>query len=305
LEQQIASIVSQQRLPDELVACDDGSSDNTLTILERFAKNSPFPITIFENETRLGSTRNFDRAIGLCDGDIIALCDQDDLWHTSKLGCVEQLFIDRPEVGAVFSDADVVDQSLNPLKFRLWTSVGFTRSEQGAVAHGLATEVLLKHNVATGATLAFRSEWKGLVLPIPREWWHDAWIALLISAVSHIAIIPAPLIQYRKHFDQQIGPLDHTLSRQLVVARATGKSQYQALADRLILARNRLLMFGKADKFGDAIPRFERQIRHIQTRARISSEGLTRVIDVIKELASGHYHRHSRGFRSAVKDLLL
>ena len=85
LHQQLASIAQQTRLPEEMVVCDDCSSDSTPEIIEEFARTVPFPVRFFRNPQNLGSTKNFEKAIGLCTGDMIALCDQDDIWMPEKL----------------------------------------------------------------------------------------------------------------------------------------------------------------------------------------------------------------------------
>src|SRR5215207_2518174 len=85
LQQQLDSFVAQSRPPDELVVCDDRSTDRTVPIVEDFAKRAPFRVELVINETNLGSTRNFEKAIGLCTGDIIFLADQDDVWLPEKL----------------------------------------------------------------------------------------------------------------------------------------------------------------------------------------------------------------------------
>ena len=92
LKDQIDSIASQTRVPHELVVCDDCSSDDTVKILEAFASRAPFPVRLSVNPTNLGSTKNFAQAIALCRGDIIALCDQDDVWHPAKLERLASVF---------------------------------------------------------------------------------------------------------------------------------------------------------------------------------------------------------------------
>src|ERR687894_3003245 len=83
--EQLASVAAQTRPPDELVVCDDGSTDETCRLVEEFAARAPFPVRLFVNERNLGSTRNFGRAVALCEGDLVALSDQDDVWHPEKL----------------------------------------------------------------------------------------------------------------------------------------------------------------------------------------------------------------------------
>jgi glycosyltransferase involved in cell wall biosynthesis len=116
LQEQLDSLARQTLLPSELVACDDGSTDDTLAILQRFQASAPFPVRIHCNETRLGSGFNFLSALGRCTGDLVAFCDQDDIWKEQKLSvCVEALR--DPSVTLVSHSALVF--SSRPL-FRPW-----------------------------------------------------------------------------------------------------------------------------------------------------------------------------------------
>src|SRR5690242_1846918 len=85
LPEQLESITAQTRLPDELVICDDRSADESLEIIRAFLDRPPFTVRLEINERNLGSTKNFEKAIGLCQGEIIALADQDDVWFPQKL----------------------------------------------------------------------------------------------------------------------------------------------------------------------------------------------------------------------------
>src|SRR6266704_3029265 len=85
LPEQLESIAAQTRLPDEMVVCDDRSADETTDIIRTFAKNALFPVRLEINEQKLGSTKNFEKAIRLCHGEIIAPADQDDVWNPQKL----------------------------------------------------------------------------------------------------------------------------------------------------------------------------------------------------------------------------
>jgi hypothetical protein len=99
----------------------------------------------------------------------------------------------------------LVDAKRRPLGCRLWSAIRFTPAEQRRWHAGQAIDVLLRHNVVTGATLAFRAEYRDLVLPIPGGWVHDGWLALLIAAVADTVAIAEPLIEYRQHAAQQTG----------------------------------------------------------------------------------------------------
>nr|MDQ3805842.1 glycosyltransferase family 2 protein [Acidobacteriota bacterium] len=205
--EQLASVAAQTRPPGELVVCDDGSTDETRELVGEFAARAPFPVRLFVNERNLGSTRNFGRAIALCAGDLIALSDQDDIWHPEKLEKLASRFAARPSVGLVFTDAELVDERLRPTGRRLWDSVGFGPRQRRLVRRGRALDVLLPGWSVTGATMAFRAAFKRLVLDIPDDLAliHDGWIALMVAAVSDVDFIAEPLIQYRQHPRQQVG----------------------------------------------------------------------------------------------------
>src|SRR3954470_19039846 len=70
---QLASVAAQTRPPDELVVCDDRSTDETADIVRAFASRAPFPVRLHVNEENLGSTKNFERALSFCEGEVIVL----------------------------------------------------------------------------------------------------------------------------------------------------------------------------------------------------------------------------------------
>jgi glycosyltransferase involved in cell wall biosynthesis len=207
LSEQLQSIAAQTRPPDELVVCDDGSTDATRRILEAFAADVSIPVRLYVNERTLGSTRNFERAIGLCAGEIIALADQDDVWRPEKLARAAAILGAFPEVGLVFSDAALVDAAARPLGRRLWEVVGGTRAARQLRRRDRAFRLLLPGWTVTGATMAFRAKFRPLVLPIPADiaMIHNGWIALMISTVARVHFIDEPLMLYRQHGAQQIG----------------------------------------------------------------------------------------------------
>ena len=273
LTEQLKSISEQTRLPDELVVCDDRSSDRTLQILHEFAASAPFPVRIVLNESNLGSTKNFEKAISLCGGDIIALSDQDDVWLPYKLARTEEEFKKSASTGAVFTNADVVDADLHPLGFSLWESESFGPPIRKAFEKGNPFLLLLRRNIVTGATMAFRSEFRNLVLPISRYWIHDAWIALLICSAAKISFIDEKLILYRQHATNQIG------------TRMRDNETF-------------LLEVEKAKTWGS-----EAIFRKAKILSSVHKSGLKGFPLATCELASGHYHRYSKGLKSYLRDL--
>lgn len=306
LREQLASYVAQERLPDELVACDDGSTDDTLAILKQFAESAPFAVRIEPNPEKLGVARNFSRAIGLCSGGVIALSDQDDIWFPNKLRVIGDLFASDGRFGMVIPDAVAIGEDGRTLDYGLWDAVRFTTRERTAARRGRLLDVLLRHYVATGATLAFRSTFRKLIQPIPAHCLHDAWIAFLVASVSHGHIIDEPLIGYRQHPTQTSGGEQVlTLFDQMSRARAMVPDDYGATAARFESIRSRLAQLPHAASLDRTLRRLDDKIIHFRNRERMHRKGGLRLRVVAQELLTGRYRRYSHPWKDPLADLLL
>lgn len=305
LKDQLDSIAFQTRLPDELVVCDDRSRDRTAEIVEAFASAVRFPVSLTVNERTLGSSKNFEKAITLCQGDIIALCDQDDVWYPEKLRRLEEVFDVSPYVGAVFTDAQVVDERLNPIGYSLWQATGFGSWGQRRLVMGKAFDVLLRRNVVTGSTMAFKKNFKELILPIPENYVHDAWIGILISAVAKLVALPEPLIKYRQHDRNQIGAASPGIKRQLnTTLKLSDRSVYLKEANYYNEVKRRLQQAGETIISPDLFEKLEAKIDHLRFRAAVHDYSLSaRCFLVFRELVKLKYHRYSGGFKSAARDI--
>jgi glycosyltransferase involved in cell wall biosynthesis len=307
LREQLDSIAKQTRLPDELVVSDDGSIDKTLKLIEEFASSSPFPVRISVNDKNLGTTRNFEKAIWSCEGEVIALCDQDDIWHVKKLELVEALLASAASVGLVISDAELVDAASKRRGRSLWQGVGFDSRKRKRVTEGKALEVFVTHHVVTGATMAFRSTFRDLISPIPPEGAlaHDGWIALMIAAVADVGFIEEPLIKYREHPAQQMGARRRSTAESVIRAKKTDRNNYLLQASQFQQAYERLPV-RNGNSSGQRVRSIVREkIVHLHARAMMPSQRLSRVPLVLRETLNLHYHRYSRGLFSAAKDLLV
>src|SRR5208282_3322611 len=128
LTEQLRSIASQSHPPREMVVCDDGSTDDTVSLLRKFAEQRLFPIRIFCNEERLGPAKNFEKAISLCSGDIIVFSDQDDMWKSEKVAKLVDALDRNPDAVYAFSDAEMIEEDGAPLGHTMWEAVGLRRN---------------------------------------------------------------------------------------------------------------------------------------------------------------------------------
>jgi len=128
LETQLQSIASQTLLPVELVVCDDNSTDRTYFLLQEFKRRAPFLVRIYSNGEALGPAKNFEKAIRLCEGEVIVLSDQDDMWRPDKLEKLHRVFEQNTQIIYAFSDAEMVDEEGNLLGQTLWDAVGLRKN---------------------------------------------------------------------------------------------------------------------------------------------------------------------------------
>ena len=321
IKDQLDSLAAQKRMPDEMVICDDGSNDATVEAIEKFLPKAPFPARLIVNKKNMGMTGNYEQAMALCKGDVIAFADQDDIWHPEKLQRFATAFEQRPLLGSLFSDASVIDADGRPSGYTLWQSIRFNKKEREMVRSGRALDVLMKYNVASGATMAFNSRlYKKLLLPIPRGCLGDHWMAVICSAIGELGMIEEPLIQYRKHQGQYVGPKGNGSLFELVAGEmrklpAAGKylaairsSKRQEIDDTLILygsAYRRLKKSGMLHSRPDVADRFEQKLAHLEARKNMTETGrMRRIRPALTELAGLRYHRYSNGVAYPFEDLL-
>lgn len=300
--EQLESIFAQSRLPDELIVADDGSGDRTVQLLREFAERAPFHMTVIVNEERLGAIKNFEKAIDLCSGDLIALCDQDDVWRPRKLAVIESAFAADPELGVVLTNADLIDGNGAALRGDLWARCRLNRRRQQELSSSRRFDLLFGLPFTTGATMAFRSRFKPILLPIPEAptYFHDRWIAVLISAVGRVAIIPEKLIAYRLHRQQQLGVGKVPLPLKALIP-------HRCWSDAIALAAfdERFSNNPSWSISADFRRSLADRQRHIDARGKFSRNPLRRFKQVATEYRSGRYTLYPYGFIVPLQDLLV
>jgi hypothetical protein len=197
----------------------------------------------------------------------------------------------------------------------MWDEVGFDSHKRKLVRTGRALEVLITGWTVTGATMAFRSSFVKLSLPIPDgiAMIHDGWIALTIAAVAGVVAVDEPLIQYRQHARQQLGaPARKETDPELrgVQAIETAFRRRNSSADlHKILETLETRLMAQASNASDfdtrkALSFVSDYARHLNVRANLPQRRLNRVPSILRELLSLRYHEYANGFKSAAKDLV-
>ncbi|HEV7679105.1 MAG TPA: glycosyltransferase [Candidatus Dormibacteraeota bacterium] len=302
IDEQLASILSQSRPADEIVICDDASADDTFIVARRLLTGSAVSSTVTVNAARLGPTRNFEQAIRAARGDVIVLADQDDVWEPHKLAVLEWEMARMSAPGAVFGDAVLIDDMGRRRGETLWQRVGMSQADRLQLARGHAVDVLLRHNVATGATMAFDARLRDLVLPFPAVGYHDAWIALLAAAAAQLVGLDEPVVRYRLHGANTAGLPARRLLDRIATRRRRERVHSEATAF-FEAALLRLQERGRGDT--GAARAVAAKVAHLRFRDDLSRRSARRVVPVVAHIARGDYRRYSReGLRSGIYDLL-
>jgi glycosyltransferase involved in cell wall biosynthesis len=196
LKAQLDSLADQAAPPDELVAIDDDSSDATVDMLTAFAQKAHFPVRVIRNRERLGYRANFMKAAAACACELIAFCDQDDIWARDKLSSMRPIFDDRRAMLA-FHNSTLIDEggaargrlfgrrgkSYAPLTLPPWTIVpGHTQ-------------------IVRRSLLRFTPLHARCVDPYDpdRPMPHDQWFVFWASVLGGIVYRPQCFAQYRLH----------------------------------------------------------------------------------------------------------
>ncbi|MTA32974.1 MAG: glycosyltransferase, partial [Actinobacteria bacterium] len=133
LRAQLETILQQTRVPSEIILSDDGSSDGTLALARTvLGGRSDLSVVVTTRDAPLGPAGNFSSALGLATSPLIALADQDDLWHPKKLERLGQVLEQDETALLVHSDAALVNESGQRMD-SLSHALAMTRSERRAL----------------------------------------------------------------------------------------------------------------------------------------------------------------------------
>lgn len=224
--EQLDSIRLQTCKVDEIVIVDDGSSDNTVELVHDYAGKHPeCAIRLEQNETNLGYKKNFHKAISLCQGDIIFLCDQDDCWFENKVEKMCDVLEEHSEIGVLSSAFVQMDGAGNKGEQK---SAYQRKMNEGELVC-VPIEDLIFHNISQGCAMALRKEVRESFLKqfddtIP----HD-WIINVIAGMKKKCYYwNVPMFFYRIHDKNTIGLNDNMALKKKNTIEVRAKDAVQA-----------------------------------------------------------------------------
>lgn len=199
IRKQLDSLLNQTLLPDKILIRDDGSSDETVNILEEYA--SEYDIIDYSYGNNMGVARSFWHLICNCPkADYYALCDQDDVWFKDKLASAVEILEknDQNQPLLYCGSYILTDENLNPINSNISKLYSYTD-----FAHSLM------YHTAPGCTFVFNDSTRSLLQKYDPDknymMIHDAMIHKITALFGKVILDNNPHMFYRQHSHNQIG----------------------------------------------------------------------------------------------------
>lgn len=222
IHEQLLSIVNQTHPVDTILIADDNSSDDTLSVIERFKEEYPQAnIQVWKNEANLGYCRNFHSLLEKADADWIFLCDQDDRWHEDKVETMLSIAAQNPQVKALASSFQFMNkdsQVYEVEQYEGWSNnnlIPWVIEKDGL--EKITFDSLTLHNYFQGCAMMLSGQVKDLFLEkFTEEIPHDWLAGLCAASLDGLYFYNHPLFDYRIHQSNTTG-LQQGKKRSLMV----------------------------------------------------------------------------------------
>lgn len=207
IEQQLESLFNQTYTHWILTIRDDGSTDNTVLLVEKYIQKYPGKIKLLPaGKKNLRSTLNFGKLLEASTLDHVMLCDQDDYWFPNKIELTLHEMLKREKQYGkecpliIYTDLSVADESLNLLHNSYWK----LRKQSPEITEKLYKTIA--HSTITGCTMMINRAGIKLSTPILMDnFQHDHWMAMHVVHFGHIVAVNQPTLLYRQHSLQSVG----------------------------------------------------------------------------------------------------
>ena len=187
---QLLDTLESQTYPNiEIIAVDDCSTDNTFAILSGYASRNA-RITLHQNKKNLGFTANFENALTYCKGELIAFCDQDDLWHPEKIALQVNALGNNL---LIYHDSEFINEQNESLEKKMSDVLNFYRGDD--------PKAFLFFNCVSGHAMLIKRELLNDARPFKQGHYHDWWLAYVATNTGCIDYLPQCLVRYRQHDD--------------------------------------------------------------------------------------------------------
>ena len=212
IEQQLNTILRQTKAPEEVILCDDGSTDNTVSIIERFIRKNGLDgkWKLYRNKINKGYPSNFYYACSLCNEEIVFLADQDDIWKNDKIEKMCRVMEKNPGAKSVCCKFNLMDEK----EQEIHSIMAPTHAHETGEVRNVPVEEIF-----------YKCQWPGMVMAYRRDWYeswtkgnyqipHDFLIAARAAEEGGFFQLDETLAYDRRH-DQNTGGEEHHIRKLL------------------------------------------------------------------------------------------
>ena len=311
LGMQLESILNQTVFPDEIIICEDHSTDlKVKNVLEEFKKRCPVECRIEYNEKNLGNRLNYQKVYSLCSGDVIIQCDSDDVWTENKIEEIKNVFAKNEDVSLVFHDAIVINENGEEIHDSFYHKMGMLPNME-LDQDKFLVNAISKHIFPYGMSMAIRKDILKEILPFYLV--QDQWIAFCAPLFGKVAYIDKKLIKYRRHSNNESG------NNKLIFSQSKLGKIKETLRNKKEVSRER--WFDWVDKTVDdyriyynkfqkqlpsnVVPEIEDIILYGETMGKIIRKGhLCGVYNLVKLYKTGLYQKYRGNYSQLILDIV-
>ena len=212
IEQQLNTILQQTKAPEEVILCDDGSTDNTVSIIERFIRKNGLDgkWKLYRNKINKGYPSNFYYACSLCNEEIVFLADQDDIWKNDKIEKMCRVMEKNPGAKSVCCKFNLMDEK----EQEIHSIMAPTHAHETGEVRNVPVEEIF-----------YKCQWPGMVMAYRRDWYeswtkgnyqipHDFLIAARAAEEGGFFQLDETLAYHRRH-DHNTGGEEHHIRKLL------------------------------------------------------------------------------------------
>lgn len=212
IEQQLNTILRQTKAPEEVILCDDGSTDRTVSIIEQFIRKNGLDDKwkLYRNKINKGYPSNFYYACSLCNEEIVFLADQDDIWKNDKIEKMCRVMEDNPRAKSICCKFNLMDEK----EQEIHSIMAPTHAHETGEVRNVPIEEIF-----------YKCQWPGMVMAYRRDWYeswtkgnyqipHDFLIAARAAEEGGFFQIDETLAYHRRH-DHNTGGEEHHIRKLL------------------------------------------------------------------------------------------
>ena len=296
IEKQIESIIHQSLPVDEIIVCDDGSTDHTVELLKKY------DVTLIQNFQNLGYKLNFKQAMEKCNGDYIFLCDQDDIWEKDKVKDMMHIMESHKNIHVLASSFTYIDGQdqmiLTTLNKGYSNNNLYNKEVEKNDLVSVLTDEFIYGNYFQGCALVMDKQTRDFVVHhfddrLPHDW----IISLYASIDGGMYFYNKSEFKYRIHNDNSIGVSTLNQSATQHVNRAYQfEERYQKARDALYVLKSNCIDYHmQNEKKFNAIESFmEHHVSYLKNKKFFGLLGQNRYV----------YYKKLKTYRARIMDLL-